>query len=222
MVQVGFSFLRSKVGRRILSFFVISALVPVTAFAILAIPRVVELYRDLNESVLRQANTAYATALLGRLVGLDGELAAYRHLADARAGPVEQVVGGHFESVSRVQMDSYQRSAAGASQKLPMLSAAQKAHIRTGKTLLTVERAGEEIELFMVRGLHGAGASGEMLVGSIHPRYLWPDVRSFSDHVQVCVLASADVVLHCSEPAMAPILSRLQSSDKVDGAGKLR
>ena len=31
-MELGFTFLRSKVGRRILTFFVISAVVPVTAF----------------------------------------------------------------------------------------------------------------------------------------------------------------------------------------------
>ncbi len=218
-MQVGFTFLRSKVGRRILVFFIISAFVPVTAFAILAIPQVVNLYRELNESVLRQANNAYSTALIGRLTGLERELAAFGYVSEENLGRLEASFEGQFESVARLREESLGRSVDGEDRLLPALSAEQSAHLRSGKTALVVDLEGTVASLTMVRALRSDVRGSELLLGRVDSGYLWPDVGSLAEGVHVCVLGQGNVVLYCSAPAMGAALARLQSGNTAGAPG---
>ncbi len=221
-MELGFTFLRSKVARRILTFFVISAVVPVAAFAILAIPQVADLHRQLNGSVLSQANRAYATALLGRLVGLEGELAAYARVVEQAGEPIDKSAGGHFESLSRAPMNRSGRPPTRDSRGLPVLSAVEKTHIMAGKTIVSVRPEGNRAGLYMIRALGGAAAEGHMLVGRVAPEHLWPDVASFAQDIRICVLGQRDTVLHCSDPAMKTKLVQVKNQERGDWSGRLR
>ena len=61
-------FLRSRIARRIVALFVLCALVPVSAMAILSYDRVRKLLLDQGYIRLAQQNEAYATALYDRLL----------------------------------------------------------------------------------------------------------------------------------------------------------
>ncbi len=216
------TFLRSRVGRRIFAFFIISAVVPITAFAALSLLQVAGLHRERAEHELHQVGRAYGSMLFERLAGLEGDLAIYAAAVESSPEAIDKPVGDRFESLFGISTDASPRLYFGRSWELPALSPAEQAHVGAGKTVLSVHGVGEDTRLFMVRAVDEEGAGTDLLVAEVNPNYLWSEGDSIAGTVSVCVLGDKKHLLYCSDSAMAAAVRQSLPGGAMDGAGRFR
>ncbi len=211
------TFLHSKVARRIFLLFILCALLPLTALAILSFSQVTKQLNQQSQSRLGQATKAVGMAIYERLMVLEGEMkliAAHTvagSVATVRApskGSDENLTprftglalitdrGGHVPRFGRIQ-------------DAPELTAPEKDYVNSGKTLVSSQSYPDRpARIFMSRALDPHDPRRGILVGEIDTTYLWDigDESALPAMTELCVLDQSNHPLFCSPdlPASFP------------------
>jgi signal transduction histidine kinase/CheY-like chemotaxis protein len=158
---------RSKVARRTFVLFIVCALIPVSALAILSLGQVTAQLGEQSQRRLHQATKGVAMVIYKRLLALEAALKA------GASGASEQMdVTGSGEDRERPFT-----SLGLVTEDLPGLTAEERQHLASGKALLSLQYPPEgPPRLFLGRAL-GGPRERRILWGEINPPYLW----SFDD-----------------------------------------
>ena len=215
ILRLDTTYLRSRLARRIFWLFVVCALVPISALAIVSLLGITsELQRD-SRRRLNQSSHDEGMAIYERLVLLDANL---RLLADGKrrdslgtSGPIPQA----SLSQALLSSDLEQRyrgtaifRADGSSQivsgRLPAhfdLSPAEWTHLDSGKTLLSLHTC-QEVEtcVYLIRKLVGTLSQRDYLIAEIEPAFLW-DAEGLPELVDLCILGPAGQLIYSSRKA---------------------
>ena len=218
-MKIDRTFLRSRVARRIFTLFVVCALLPIAALAILSFSQVTgQLYQQ-SRGRLRQATKAVGLSIYERLLFLEGEMrfVASKVVMDSSAtirAPSERFaedLAGRLQGLTLVADAGRQRPVFGRLSSLPTLDAAERQHVRSGKTLVSTEsRAGGPVRVFMSLLIDPQNPGRGMLVGEINTPYLWGtvDESSLPTMTELCVLDQSNRPLFCSPALSGPFAAQ--------------
>lgn len=208
-MRIDRAFLRSKVARRIFALFVLCALLPIAALAVLSFRQVTGQLDQQGRLRLRQAAKATGVAIFERLLLLQGQMKLIASGAATRSGavgPGPSVGPGEdlrtrFKGLAIVTEAGHRVALFGHLEALPALSVAEREHLGSGKALLC-SRSSEDLaaRIFMSLALDPQDLGRGILVGEINTTYLW-DVDEENARLpmtELCVLDRSNSVLFCS------------------------
>ncbi len=210
-MKLEWTFLRSKVARRILLLFVLCALLPIAALAIISFGQVTKELNGQSQRRLHQASKAAALSIYERLLFLEAEMRMVaRTLTTGTATSTlkgsdlfGEGLPGHFISLALISSGGRHRVVYGRTEDLPELTAAEKQHMTVGKTLLSSRvRSDLPSRMFMAMALDPQQPAQGILLGEINPQYLWGvgDENTLPPMTELCVLDHSVTVLICSLP----------------------
>jgi putative nucleotidyltransferase with HDIG domain len=200
------TYLHSRLARRIFWLFVVCALVPISALAVVSLLGVSsELQRD-SRRRLNQSSHDEGMAIYERLVLLDANL---RLITDSQGQnrPGESATAfspnlqGHYRSLAIFRSDGTTQVLSGQTPLRFDLAPAERTHLDSGKTLLSV-RTCEDVQrcVYLIRGLRRAPSQQDLLVAEIEPAFLW-DAEGLPELVDICVLDHSGQLVYCSRKA---------------------
>jgi len=208
-MRIDRAFLRSKVARRIFALFVLCALLPIAALAVLSFRQVTGQLDQQGRLRLRQAAKATGVAIFERLLLLQGQMKLIASGAATRSGavgPGPSVGPGEdlrtrFKGLAIVTEAGHQMALFGHLDAPPALSVAEREHLGSGKALLS-SQSSEDLaaRIFMSLALDPQDLGRGILVGEINTTYLW-DVDEENARLpmtELCVLDRSNTLLFCS------------------------
>ena len=221
-MKVEGTFLRSKVARRILALFVLSAFLPALALAVLSLSQVRALLTQQAKAQLKAASKAYALNVYERLAlaheGLQ-QVAIGLHDGAAPAGRLRQTLQQTYSSLTIVGPGAQPIPILGAALSWPQVGAAAQTHLAHDESLLIVQPvAGGAPRVVLLQGLDASRPDRFALAAELNPLQLWGAPDSFPEAVNVCVLADTGARLFCSQPD-APSGPAAQA-DRVSGVSR--
>ncbi len=220
------AFLRSKVARRIFVLFVLCALLPIAALAIISFSQVTKQLKEQSLARLQQASKALGMATLERLMLLETEMRmvastvptvgkdGFSPSRKALAENLEQ----RFKGLEAVTEDGRHIPVAGHIQNPPTFTPAERQHVLSGKTLVSSAfRSDANARVFMSCVLDPRNPMRGILLGQINTAYLW-NVDRLPPQTGLCVLDASQRVLFCT-PAI-PSSFREQVTREIISAAK--
>ncbi|MFQ5897234.1 MAG: ATP-binding protein [Candidatus Methylomirabilia bacterium] len=210
------TFLRSKVGRRMFVLFIFCALLPIAALAIISFTHVTSQLNDQSQRRLHQASKAVGMAIYERLLFLEAEMKMVAANLHAGTGaPIKTPSEGFWEDLSqRFEALALVTDAGrypplfGRIRNPPQLTAAEKRHLSSGKTVVSTQhRPDRPSRIFVSRLLDPQRPGRGILLGEINHTYLWGigDESSLPAMTELCVLDQSNNVLICSFPGPASL-----------------
>ena len=216
-MKLDLRFLRSKVGRRILTLFILCALLPIGALAIISFTHVTRQFNEQSQRRLRQASKSQGMAIFERLQLLEaGLMMIAAELSVGSDGAIHTPSEGfdenlerRFEGLAIVSDGGRQTPLFGGVQVLPELIAVEMQHLSSGWSLLT-SQSGPKLPLpvLMMRALDPLHPKRGILVAEINATYLW-GLKTLSPLTELCVLEQSNRLLFCSSANPALLLEQL-------------
>jgi len=201
------SFLSSRVARRIFVMFIVCALVPITALAVISFGQVSAQLKEHGEQRLESGVRSVGQGMIERLLQLEAALKfsdlTYPEDAAAALPRRQNPLASHrFLSLARFN-NGGQEVLYGEPFAAPPIGAEHDVHLAAGGTLLLTETfPGQPSAIFLVRALNGLDGDANLIIASIDPAYLW---GAFADTLprnnQLCVFNQLSVPLFCTRPA---------------------
>jgi diguanylate cyclase (GGDEF)-like protein len=194
---------RSKVARRLVLMFLGGALVPLAALSLLAFGQVSdELYRQ-SQRRLHHASKATALSVLDRMLELEAALVEIEERLAGEERPQAAPLPTADERFDAFTLFSPEGRPLAASQEiaLPYLSPGQRAHLASGKTLLTTLRGSDgNSRVLLSRQLRMGPTPGRLLVASANLERLLrvsPE-DTLPPRAEYCILDESRRILRCS------------------------
>src|SRR3990172_8719067 len=153
-MKLEWTFLRSKVARRIFTLFVLCALLPIAALAVASFIQVTGQLHQQSRGRLRQATKAIGLSIYERLLFLEGEmrLVASNTVVGTRtpSGRLAEDLATRFQGLTLLTDADRRLPVFGRSANLPELNAAERQHLSSGKTLVSTDvRFDGPVRVFM-------------------------------------------------------------------------
>ncbi len=214
-MQIEYTFLRSRVARRVFVLFILCALVPVAVFSVVVLDNVTDQLTQESERRVRQESKAMGLALYQRLRSLETNLLL--SIARQRAGVAMQPEGfpskrlsspADFVGIASVSETGETHVFAGALQAPPALSREQWTRLRQNNTLLIADPAGEGDARFSLVRL--SESDGRVMLGQFNRDVLWnhDDDKTLPPNTSLCIFGENGNALFCSH-AISPTLTKM-------------
>ncbi len=200
------TFLRSKVARRTFTLFILCALLPIAALAIISFSLVRSQLNEQSQTRLRQESKSQGMAIYERLMLLESEIKMIASTLSRRSGgaapPTSKGFGEEIEQrfmgLALFTDGGSHKSFFGHIQRPPKLTAAEKQHIGSGKAVVSSQSHPDlPPRVFMSRALDPQHPTRALLVGEINTGYLW-GIDRLPAVTELCVLDQSNRVLFCS------------------------
>ncbi|MBN1104102.1 MAG: HAMP domain-containing protein [Deltaproteobacteria bacterium] len=202
---------RTRVARRIFVLFIVCAIVPISALALVSYVHVRAQLLEQCKVRLRQESKAVAVSLYERLWLVRAEI---RMVAtNLAANPNE---AAHFipegitdslkeRFIAAVLIRGEQTPIAllGMLKDAPELASPDRHHLQSGKTLL-VCRKGPNLSsrVFMLVALNPGHLDQGLLLAEINPSYLWEAAEGLPSGAEICVMDRKNSVFYTSIPQL--------------------
>ena len=217
------TFLRSKVARRIVSFFVLSALVPIAATALLSLGQVQNLLIEQGHARLAQTSEGYAASLYDRLLAVEQRT---REIA-ARGGAAAPDDGERlrlrrqFKAIGIVDGADRAVPILGALAAVPHPDERQGEQLATGGFVIASAPGRQgDASVYLTKAVDPAHPRQGRVVAEIDPVYLWGDVTSLPAMTGLCVIDDRGAALFCSDDAAAAAVATLAGRSHGSAAGR--
>ncbi len=226
------TFLKSKVGRRIMGLFVFCALVPISALAIVSFTRVSGELDKQNERQLHQSCKALVMSILERMNILENEfkaLCANPVLSSSAFTPRTGEAYGkdlknRFIGLAFITDSGELFPRFGQIQNPPVLSTEEAQHLGSGHTLLLAHGSSDgPLKMYMMRLINPLDRKQGKLYGEINTFYLWllnqkpEDVLPYK--TELFVLDNSNQVIYSTMPAPSALRERPEYSMPRTGRG---
>jgi putative nucleotidyltransferase with HDIG domain len=221
-MKIDWTFLRSRVARRIFTLFVLCALLPITALAVLSFNQVAKQLNQQSERRLRQATKAVGMSILERLTVLEGLMIlttadAVRDEKPTAGGffkGLDEELKTRFLGMALVSDEGRRAPLFGFMQDPPPVTAAEKDHLLSGYSLLTSQPVADgRARVFMSHALDPRDPRRGVLVGEINTTYLWGvgEDSTLPARTELCVVEHPNKMLFCSPNLRASFSERVAS-----------
>lgn len=219
-----FSFIHSKVARRIFVLFVICALLPVCILALVSLQRVsARLEMDSQERLRRAAKSA-GMAIFGGLNLLQAELEfmSISPVEKSREIPRQMVRPAGVKSFRAVTLVKSADNIKAIPGMPRILSPAARAHLDAGNALIYADAdLGAGSPIFMATSMNRSLPQNGLLVGEINPEYLWTLVGyTLPPGVDICILGPSGKQLYSTSPKTPPLASLVNTNQKRASTGQ--
>ncbi len=207
------TFLRSKVARRIFLLFVLCALLPIAALAIISFGHVTQELNRQSQRRLHQASKAVALGIYERLLFLEGEMRIVASTLTTGTGASTakgsnififgEGVPERFMSVVFISGGGRRNNLFGRMEDPPELTAAERQHMTAGKAVVASRvRPDMPSRMFMAMALDPQHPTQGTLLGEVNTTYLWGigDENALPPNTELCVVDHSMIFLVCSLP----------------------
>jgi len=210
-MKLEWTFLRSKVARRIFLLFVLCALLPIAALAIVSFGQVTQELNRQSQKRLHQGSKAVALGIYERLLFLEGEMRIVASTLATRTGTsppkgsdvFSEGSPERFASLTFISGGGRRNDLFGRMGDPPELTVAEKQHMTAGKTVVA-SRFGSDVppRMFMTMALDPQHPTRGTLLGEINTTYLWGigDENALPPNTELCILDHSLIFLVCSLP----------------------
>ncbi|HNV25301.1 MAG TPA: HAMP domain-containing protein, partial [Nitrospira sp.] len=206
-MQIEYSFLRSRVARRVFVLFILCALLPVGVLSLVAFTDVTSQLTQQSERRVRQESKAMGMAVYQRLLLLEAELLSISNqprvtqpqvIGDVVQAPALPATPG-FTGMARISADGTAEVFLGEMRTVPSLSPAQWTLLRQQKTVMMSQQDAGGRRLFLARLPDSAD---QAILAEIRLEYVWDLAGSMTlpADMFLCVFGNQAEVLFCSQP----------------------
>ena len=211
-----YGFLRSKVARRVVWLFFLSALVPIMATAMLSFTYVSDLLIQQSHTQLRHAGKLYGMAVLERLLFIQDKLRNTAMIINTtqewNPDTLRQNLHGELNSLILVGKDKKIEMLFIDTLLPPKLPQIYQSDFDPNKaTVYSLVMPDGSIKIYMQLMLEPTQTIGQSLIAEINQDYLWGDKDTLPFSTFLCVIESNDKILFCSHPAPEQLLQKIDS-----------
>lgn len=219
-MRISIGLLKSKVARRLIGLFLLSAILPVLLTAILSYTQVSNLLVDNSKQQLKSLSKTYGLSILDRLNYTDqilSDLANQISTGSKRFNDRLTHISQYFTNLT-LYRENQATPYIGDDVINLTLTPLETNHLKEGKPLLSTlvnEEGYGNVYLTMLvdKNDHRKG----ILLGKVNPLYLWGSRDTLSSNYEYCVLLNKNIILHCTdvlpEEAFDTIFTSLQKTD---------
>lgn len=219
-VRFDAAFLKTRVARRILTLFVVCALIPIVLVAVVSYFQVSHQLTQQSRDRMRQQSKAMGLGVVERLGYLAAEL---RGLADRQGavGPSDSVRWeGRFSGITLARPGRVAKPLMGEPVGLPDLTADEQLQLKAGRPQLLTLGSGAHPQVLLLRALRPTALDDGVLVATVNDRYLWTGSTESvnpAGEAEICVLRDGAGAIYCSQPMTASMFERLASRNGEPG-----
>lgn len=216
----------SVVARRIFGLFVICALLPICALALLSLNHVSKVLKEETHARLHHVGKNAGMAIIEGLQQLQGELEIMLGSPDSRASvatslhlDVSMLNKKHFRAVTYFTASGKHLRIIGPDSPQPELSEDARQALATGKTMIyNVQQPGTPTRIFMV--LPRGGKKG-LLVAELNTDFLWELVqRTLPPNTHISVLNLAGHQLYTTTELSSQAMDDLRRENNHSSSGR--
>ncbi|HWZ98378.1 MAG TPA: HD domain-containing phosphohydrolase [Candidatus Dormibacteraeota bacterium] len=215
-MRLDFTYLHSRLARRIFWLFVVCALLPISVLALVSLISVSKEMKQESYRRLSQAGHDEGMIIFERILLLDENL---RILSTDTANviPNRQSASfantdSHFSSLALLSADGGTKVLSGRKIEPIQLSAQEQMFLNSGKTLLSARKCSDSATcIYLIRELGKGQAGRQYILGEVQPSFLWSS-DDLSESMDLCVFGQSDQILYCSRSA--PNFTAERSSDR--------
>jgi response regulator RpfG family c-di-GMP phosphodiesterase/HAMP domain-containing protein len=226
------TFLKSKVGRRIMGLFVFCALVPISALAIVSFTRVSGELDKQNERQLHQSCKALVMSILERMNILENEFKALcanpvlssSAFTQSTSEAYGKELKNRFKGLAFITDTGELFPRFGQIQKPPVLSTEETQHLGSGHTLVLTHSNSDSLsKMYMMRLINPLDGKQGKLYGEINTFYLWllnqkpEDILPY--RTELFVLNNSNEVIYSTMPAPSTLRERPEYNMPRTGRG---
>ncbi|HBF42529.1 MAG TPA: hypothetical protein DDW42_02650 [Desulfobacteraceae bacterium] len=200
---------RSKVALRIFMLFIICAIVPISAMALVSFVHVRNQLNIQSKELLRMESKAMSVSVYERLLLLEADMRLVSsNLTPCLEKPMPDIsktfaknLRNRFKEMAIISGQGSHRQLFGSLQVSGELTASEKQYIYSGNAFLYVqEKPGSTPQIFMYMSLDPKDSKLGILIGEINQSYLWEVAEGRSSIVELCVLDKSNNILFNSLP----------------------
>jgi diguanylate cyclase (GGDEF)-like protein len=217
-------FLHSKVARRIVWLFFLSALVPIITTALLSYTYVSDLLIQQSQTQMRHAGKLYGMAVLERLLFIENKLRNTALIINTRQelqpDELHQYFGNELNALALIGSNK-QINSLFIDQLTPaeIPPQSQEDYISNKANIFSVITPDGTQKIYMRLTLGSLQASGQSLIAEINQDYLWGDKETLPFSTFLCVVEDGAKVLFCSHPAPKQLLKE-KDTDSVEAEAR--
>jgi signal transduction histidine kinase len=200
---------QTKVARRIFTLFIICAIVPIAALALVSFNQVKTQLENQSRERLHQECKSLAVSIYGQMILLSSEMkmAAVNISASSRNQirtlPLNLVesIQGRFENLGVISKGGSYTPLVGRVLQPMILTTVQKNHIKSGKTLMVSQKSDDlPPSLFMFVSLDPSDQRRGILMGKIDNINFWSVADGKPPMTEVYVADRSHNILYSSDP----------------------
>jgi diguanylate cyclase len=194
---------RSRVARRIVALFVLCALVPIVATALLSYDHVRKLLLDQSHLHLAQLGESYSSALYERLAAVRRILQEIEPGAEAGAAWTAErrdQLRTQLDALAVIGSDGAVNALLGSARPFAPLSESEAGHLAKGKAVLrTRTNPDASATVFIAQAIEPATLAAGIVVGEINVTYLWGESDALPAVTNFAVIGSNGEPLFSSQ-----------------------
>ena len=226
--KVEYSFLRSKVARRIFFLFILCALLPLSVLAYFSFNQVTKHLYSNADIQLHQASKGSSMTIFERLLFLENDLdmvssSLQKGKTDILESSTQQFhnrLKDCFKGLILISGDR-NRTFLGTIEILPRLSKDEQQYVNSGKALVLTRLVTKKFSsVFMVKTLDPEKPSRGFLLGEINPEYLWGGDGFLSPMSELFVIDQSNNLLFSTYPEYLPLQEMKNAMDKNPSFGR--
>lgn len=211
-------FLRSKVARRMLAFFVLSAFIPILFLAFLS-------YWESSRFLVKQAHARlnsvsaiYKTSIYERLLLLDQTLKEIsQRLAEEKLSiNLETQLSEKIRNFVLRLPSNDTITLFGNEIEEISLNAGALEHILNGGSLLLTKKNGPDIKIFILMAHNTSAPESGILIAEIIPDYLWGDPSTFILDINLCVYNNDYLNIFCTHSETYPTTQQIKEHTRTN------
>ena len=222
-----YGFLRSKVTRRVVWLFFLSALFPIILIALLSYTYVSDVLIQQTHSQLRHKSKLYGMSILEKLLFIDDKLRntalIMRTGQQLHSDDIVRHFGTELNTLALVGEDRKIDMLFIDNQLPEGLSDYVSDDSATNKSIIFSETSPEgDMEVYMRLLLDSPQNGKNSLVAEISHEYLWGNIETPSFSTLLCVVEDTNKVLFCSHPTPDRLLEQLESNTTNSSSENMR
>ncbi|WP_295626163.1 EAL domain-containing protein [uncultured Nitrosomonas sp.] len=211
-------FLRSKVARRMLAFFVLSAFIPILFLAFLS-------YWESSRFLVKQAHARlnsvsaiYKTSIYERLLLLDQTLKeiSQRLTEEKLSINLETQLSEKIRNFVLRLPSNDTITLFGNEIEEISLNAGALEHILNGGSLLLTKKNGPDIKIFILMAHNTSAPESGILIAEIIPDYLWGDPSTFILDINLCVYNNDYLNIFCTHSETYPTTQQIKEHTRTN------
>ncbi len=209
-------FLRSRVARRMLLFFILSAFIPILFLAVLSYWESSQLLTKQAQTRLAAASKIYETSIYDRLLLLDRVLIEVsQQLTDNELPNDMQVqLQDKFRHLALQFSDGKLLTLLGQNLPITSLSTAALQHLQRGQSLLVTQQMESDIRIFVLRVQSMSADRPVIIRAEIVPEFLWGESENFALDNNLCVFNELNINLFCTNVPIYPLDQEFQEKTR--------
>lgn len=203
-----FNFLNSKVARRVTSQFLLVALIPIAATAILSFTYITDLLVENSQTKLHQASKYYGIGLLDRILFIEDKL---RNVSiglqseQLNAENYRKHFSRELKTLVIVNSTGEIKTLFGDKNTIPNIL--NKITSKNRTQVLFSKSNDHYSSIFVSIQINHLQLDAINLVAEINPEYLWGSNESLANSTNICVYNNSNQLLFCSSENLNPLVA---------------